>query len=147
MDRYGDVFPRNRIKILLYEQLLEDSTQFLHTITDFLGVDRFNDNYTRNRVNSTRVPRNRIIETAIAKSGEWLRNNNLYSIKRTIDRIKIVSAIKALNTRKDVIVTKERLNRDSIDHIYSILGEDIQYLSKWTGRNMSFWFNDSINKL
>jgi hypothetical protein len=61
IERYLGLFPRERMRIYLYDDLLEDPARLMKDIYEFLGVDAEYAVDTSTRYNATGVPKNRLL--------------------------------------------------------------------------------------
>jgi len=130
--RYYNLFEERQIKILLYEDLVNNDKDTLKGIFDFLGVDTsFEDDLTVRHMVGSPIPRSKKLETLINKPNP---TRSLFVRVLPIDvRRKIKQSLKNWNIRKIDFTTELRkeltlLYRDDILRLQDLIERD---LSKW----------------
>lgn len=130
--RFTDLFPPERILILLHEELLNQPEQTYQKVLDFLGLTVPGESNKGRVRNNAVVPRNRWVQKLIAI--DYFR----VIVRRSIQSKFIKKIIKGILFRrpgKDAQLkeeTKIRLN--------SIFREDIHLLERLTGKDLRAWY-------
>jgi hypothetical protein len=123
VQRYLDRFPRDRVLILLYDDLCRDSIAFMQGVYAFLGV------------RSNFVPAIRIYNEA---RQPWLVEYN-YFCRRWLARVLpngIVRLLITLNSRRSV---NARLDQDLREELSRKYASDIKRTAAITGLNLDHW--------
>ncbi len=128
--QYFDVFPRNQIKVNIYEDIKKDATAFLKSNFKFLGIDDTYEPISINKkVNAYKKPSAFLpIKLTLKKllKGEI--------IAYTLDECK-----KYLNTRDLKLSTKEHLSPETRKKMNYFFKEDIEALSDFLDIDLSHW--------
>lgn len=109
---YLELFSRERLLVMKYDQLRHDPREFLLRIYEFLGVG-FCQPSLSSTVNRATIPKVRSVEKAMSKVGEYLRAHNLQCAINCLHRTGMVRAIRGMNTTNktcDVRITEEALS-------------------------------------
>jgi hypothetical protein len=136
--RFLEYFDRDRILILVYEDLKVDPISFLATIYAFLGVD---DSFLPERINEkihqTRVPKSRLLESLMVRAKYFMRSAELYQLANRFNETGWVQKFKALNTIKN----QNNLNiRDDFrSRLADEFAEDKANLARLINRDLSIW--------
>lgn len=77
LSRYLDLFPRERVKILLFEPFTADPTAAIGEVYDFLGVDPAFIPPPEGKVNASTAPRFPWIYATGSRGMAWLRGHGL----------------------------------------------------------------------
>lgn len=136
ISRFLDYFDRSQILILCFEDMKNDSQGFLNTITDYLGISKFVPTTMNKRINASGTPVLTFVDNTLAKIGDYMRKNDLYSLKQLIGRTGVVDMIKSFNRGRGESVTIEK---DVAGYIIQELKEDIDQLSILIDRDLSNW--------
>jgi hypothetical protein len=88
---------KDNILVLLFDELMEDKTRFLQKIYSFLNVAYFFKEDFEKEKNKSGFSRMKLLDNLISKSGDFLRQNNLYFLKTAIKKTGFVDFIKRSN--------------------------------------------------
>lgn len=133
--RYYDAFPKEQIKVLLFDDFKKDATATMQEIFDFIGVDSSFAIDTSRRYNEAGMPR-------FGKLNYWLTQIGVYGLVKKIFPDELKNRIKALiYTKKDI----PTIQPDERRHLEDLFREDIQQLAQLIGRNLDHWFTSSID--
>lgn len=130
--RYLDLFPKEQVKIFLYEDLQRDQAQFMEELFTFLEVDTLKSaaiNYSE-RKNSARYPKVKISKN-LAGTVNFFRN---YIARKMPDKIKDLIRVALFSNKK-----LPRLQRHEFAHALKLFEADIQKLSILTKRDLQSW--------
>lgn len=125
--RYLDLWPRDRLLILLYDDLKAAPREFLKSMYEFLGVDpEFDSELAEHRVN------------AAAAQPMTVRSRPLYWLGKAVDRIGRRSLARKLEQRNTgrIPVLAAETRRRLIDAYYRTKNDQ---LSELLGRDLSHW--------
>lgn len=136
LSRYLEYFDKEKLLILLYDYLQNDSREFLSHIYKFLGVRYSYPYYAGDRENISRKPRFSFIDKLIASGGKLFRDHNLYGVKGIFKRMRIIDTIKAANSYK---YAKIKIKREVEDYIKDKTFDDTEKLSEFLGKDLSIW--------
>lgn len=133
---YMDNFPQ--VKVLLYDDLVNNPKSFLEELLNFLEVDFYLPDNIENRYNVTKLPKNTFI-TYLFKIFLRLRLNE---ILKKID-LKIYNKIKTFALNKFTIIPNKKaiLTEKSIIYLKNIFKEDILKLEKLLNKDLSHWLD------
>ncbi|MDX1359334.1 MAG: sulfotransferase domain-containing protein, partial [Clostridia bacterium] len=132
LKQYYDVFPRENIKIVIFEEFIRDMPDAIAGLEDFLGINRF-DNYKKpERTNEGYLPKKRwiaYIKRHFVRPVRGLYNSVLPEGLRT--RIR-----EATDEGK---LPKEQMPAGVRSKLMDIFADDIKALEKLIGRDLSIW--------
>lgn len=124
--RFYDLFPAERILVLLYDDLVADPRAFMRRIYEFIGVDPgFRSSYETVRVNQAR--------------GKKLlaRSQTLWHLSRALDRARLHGLAESVRRFNSVeIPAMDRSTRERLIELYRPHNEKLAGL---IGRDLSHW--------
>ena len=125
---YYRLFPKEQLKIYLYEDLQNDATGLIQDIFSFLDVDHTFTPDVTNRVNVSGIPRSRWLRQFLISSNNPLKNSvkQLFPEKfrrRTIKKLKDANLMRpeisqeikyrlTLNYKNDILKLQDLIERD-----------------------------------
>lgn len=136
LKRYFDVFPREQICVLIYEDIKKDPEQFMRNIYTFLKVDTlFVSRMLNRRINIARSPKNIGVEKTMHHIAEWMRKNGLSNIVHRIRLLGIPDLIRHANTQtaENIDDTKIRVIKQQL---LTYFAKDVQETSALLGRDL-----------
>ncbi|HEB76015.1 MAG TPA: hypothetical protein ENJ04_06665 [Nitrospirae bacterium] len=136
LSRYLEFFDRDRILVLLFEDLRKDPKAYLKEVYDFLGVEEFYPESVYEKYNQFREPRNMMVEKLITGTGDLLRRLRLLKLKSVLNRLGVSEGIKRFNTKG---AEKDAIPEDVRKRINEHVREDTRRLEEFLGRDLSFW--------
>lgn len=128
IDRYFSFFSKNKVKIILFDDLKSDPIATIKSIYDFLGV------------NSSFVPEIKILNESIAPFsiyGQFILKNNVFFSSSVIRK-----KIKKILVRINLLLGKYRKNelKNSTKlKLLELYGEDIEKTGSIINRDLSAW--------
>jgi hypothetical protein len=140
LKRYYDLFPRQNIKVMLYDDLRADNKEFLLEIERFLGVaDFIPENYNQ-RTMITGDPRFKLFNRLIFKARTFLRK---YDLKFVLDFLRftrlsyLLEDIRTYQTKP--WKEKPHLDKRKQAELKAYFREEVDNLEKLIGRDLSVW--------
>ena len=135
---YFDQFKREQIKVFFYDDLRDDSQEFMQSIYQYLGVNNeFVPNTTR-KAQVAKIPKNKTINNLLN------RKNILRSTTASI--LKTVKPVEARQNLRDRLInfnsqTKKAspLSTEDRQQLIEFYREDILQLQDLVGRDLSKW--------
>jgi hypothetical protein len=140
LKRYYDLFPRENIKVMLYDDLKADNQEFLLEIERFLGVaDFIPENYNQ-RTMITGDPRFKLFNRLIYKARMFLRKYNLKFVLDFLRFIRVSYLLEDIRTYQ----TKPWEEKPQIDEskqaeLKAYFREEVENLETLIGRDLSAW--------
>lgn len=132
--RYLDIFGKERILVLIYEDSKKNPAEFIKSIYKFLNIDEnFVPSMLHRSVNTARTPRHVVVDRYMTRIAEFLRRIGLDKIVWFIKKSSIPDMVRKVNTQEDDII----LAPDVKKRLKKIFQEDVKKLSKLIGRDMS----------
>lgn len=132
MKRFFDIFPRESIKVYIFEEFKKDPTKILKDLYNFLGVDTDFSPDTSVKHNPGAVPKYRLL-------------NRLFynpSMVQTAKRILPESfQAKAKQTRQLNLQTSPKLSQDLRAQLINLYKQDILELQELINMDLSIWLN------
>jgi len=125
---FYNYFDKKNIMILDYSELKDSPREFIKKIYHFISLTHV-DYEMPQSVNSANKPKFKFIERIIAKTGEFLRDKNLFFVRSIIMKTNLVQKVKLLNTSSDVDFIK--LSKEHKTFIRSQLISDYKKLDKF----------------
>lgn len=134
LSRYFDIFPRQNLKVFIFEKVMFAPDRTLNEIATFLGVDgeKFPLIDTAHRVNEAYQPRFGAARAAAIKVSRYLRRNDFDWVVNWANRL----GIEALFGRTGKRETIEPAIRKSLLERYE---PDIAKLEKLIDQDLQFW--------
>ena len=138
--RYLEIFPREQILILIYEDIKKDPIAFMKRIYQFLGVgDTFVSSMVGTEINVARTPKRIGPERVMHHTAEFLRAHGFDRLVHLIRKTGLTEGIRALNTREGArrseplpfdVVAYKRLFADDVARLSSLLDRDMK--TEWS---------------
>jgi hypothetical protein len=129
--RYLDLFPKNQVLVMLYDDLVNNQKDFLNKIFDFLDVKPI-EIYTRKKHNTASIPKYPAINLMLKK----FKLNHLASILLS-DILK--ARIKDSLSKRDALPRLSSIDKQSVAIYFK---EDIKALAKLINRDLSNWLKN-----
>ena len=132
LKRYFDAFPREQLKIFLFDDFRRDPARIMADLFDYVGVDASFTPDTRSRHNPANVPKSRLV------------NRVLYHprVMRTAKTVIPVPAYGlAKRARQLNLRTPPTLSDDLRTRLLEIYREDILKVEELLGRDLSVWLD------
>ena len=128
ISNYLTYFSRDQLLILTFDELVSKPDELIQKILNFLELPGNYESIDTGKVNTANIPRIPFIEQLIISFGEFLRNKNLFFIKKMIQKIGLQSIIRGLNDsgKKSEI----SLDDEIINYIKKETSEDIYKLNR-----------------
>ena len=134
LKRYFELFPKENILVLIYEDIEKDPLGFIQKIYQFLGVNRefIPQNAYKNDLNSRE-------EITMRKLREQIQKNTKgQKILKILRWLKIYGLIKSA-TSFSLFMYLPKLDQKTRKYLYSVYEEDIKSLEKLISRDLGFW--------
>jgi hypothetical protein len=133
--RYLHLFPRERIRILFYEDYQRNPLELLQNTFEFLGVDSLFVPDLQERYMQANVPRSHLIHRFVHPVTQWapLKQLNTPRLRRGLKRL-------AFRPRRSM--TMDPCDRAFLVDFYR---EDIRNLSDLLNRDLSAWLHTAVN--
>jgi hypothetical protein len=131
--RYFDLFPREQIRIYLYDDLKAGADKLVRDVFSFIGVDPSIPLDTSVRHNKSGIPKNRLLHRMLSTYNPLARAGRLLVPQKA--RRRLVNALKERNLEQpplpeDVKREWTAFYRDDILRLQDLIGRD---LSTWLG--------------
>ncbi len=132
MPRYLNVFSKDSILVLIYEEFLNNKQASLDKVFDFLSVNKSKSIEVDKKVNISGLPKNKKLKNVL-QSNNFLKRFAAKAIPQK-QRAKLRAKIEALNTQP-----KPKLDnniRRKLDNLYV---EDRQFVEEYLQRKIEVW--------
>lgn len=136
LERYLEHFPKEKIHIFWFSDLLDDNTTFLHDVQDTLGISRNTPKLVGQKINKASVKQN-VFTDLIAKMGRILEKVGSYEFILWLKRREIDQKVKQIFSNKDEY--ERGLDEDIRKAIQYTLSEQIDSLEELTGKSLESW--------
>ena len=131
--RYIDMFGKDQVLVLVYEDSKKDPAKFVKSIYTFLDIDEnFVPSMLHRSINTARTPHYVVVDRYMTRIAEFLRKNDLDKIVWFIKKSSIPDMIRKVNTQEDDII----LALDIKQKLKEIFKEDEKKLSKLLKRDL-----------
>lgn len=137
---YGRYFPRDRIQVLLFEDVLADLQGSLRTVLQFLEVDDgvvLDTSHRHNSSRVTQVPKNERLHRFL------IRDNPLKSLLKPLLPAKVRSQLNWTLRQRNMQPVEEPLTLvltpEVRQRLIEVYREDILRLQDWLGRDLGAW--------
>jgi hypothetical protein len=140
ISRYMDFFPRENLKILFFENLVEDPSKYLRKILDFIGVNHCSEiNFKKQTLSGANRPRWKFfnksvftVKNSTDKLADFMKVNKAWNRLKEKHMLRYKRLL-ALNAKPMEI---EPRTREQVRNYYAA---DIHAMEKLTGRTLSNW--------
>jgi hypothetical protein len=136
LERYYDLFPKEQILVLIYEDIKKDPEAFMKKIHQFLGIDdTFKASMLHAQVNIGRTPKSVLVGRVMHHTSEYLRKIGLDKFVHAIRKTGLPDLIHSYNTKHtDPVkeVDTQALSKHFIDDVKKLsilLDRDLE--SEW----------------
>ncbi|MDH5507372.1 MAG: sulfotransferase domain-containing protein [Anaerolineae bacterium] len=137
---YFNLFPKENIRVLLFDSLKADNRGFLETVDEFLGVRKHIPENIDQASNVTGVPRFGIINKMVRVGRRILRKYRLYFL---IDFFRVTGlawmAMKVINKNVKPYDEKPELGAELHQKLKKYYEADIKELENLIGQDLSAW--------
>lgn len=138
---YFERFPREQIRVYLYDDLQSDMVGVMQDIYKFLGVDATFTPDTSVRYNESGFVKNKWLNKIIGQGGVISKTMRTVLPTELIQKLKSNTSLK----RKMFEMRKKNLHKPGMDPLIrktltlDVYGEDIKKLQELIGRDLSHW--------
>lgn len=137
LERFLDHFPRERVKVLFYEDLKRDPEAFLTELFQVIGVDtEFVPEGSEKKVNRRSEERIPGLGRLLGAGSAFLRTIGAY---RILDRIKRSSTVKSLFLKEKEGEAIPELSTETLKKLEKRFEEVRLWVSSFTGRELKEW--------
>ncbi len=140
LSRFLELFPREQLKVLLYDDLMADNRRFLLEVENYLGLDEFIPPDIDRRSNITGAPRFKRLNHTLFRLRLFLRNNRLNWALDLLRKLGIAYALEQWRTRSAVPYEEKPLLDDKIkSELLDYYHDEIDKLEGLIQRDLSAW--------
>jgi len=134
--RYYELFPKDQILVLVYEDIKKNPQAFMSQIYCFLGVlDSFVPSMLHSEINVTRTPKSVIIDRWMHKVAEGLRAVGFDRVVHKIRQSGLPDLVRSGNTKVSKPI---EIDTRSLESYFK---EDVKKLSAMLGRDLNQEWN------
>ncbi|NUQ64913.1 MAG: sulfotransferase [Pirellulales bacterium] len=130
LKRYYDIFPREQIKVLIFEEFRQDAQGAVQELFEFIGVDPHFVADTSTRYNPASVPRNRL-------ANRLFYNPHLIRAAKALLPLRVQEFAKRL--RQQNLKAPPTLPPDLRERLLDLYRDDIAQLETLIDRDLSLW--------
>jgi hypothetical protein len=131
--RYQEIFPKDQLLVLLYDDLKAEPEIYIRKIYGFLGVD---DTFLPPSVRMTINP----MELTIKRSYSLARFAQRLQGRRVLGRLgKAIESANTVTVPRDALPERHQLTEDVRDEIRQIYADHNKALGEFLGRDLSHW--------
>jgi hypothetical protein len=135
LERYFELFLREQILVLVYEDIKKDPKAFMKRIYQFLGVDdTFESSMLNSEINVARTPKAVFVDRFMHHVSEFLRSVGFDKLVHVIRKTGLPDLVRSGNTKeaKEIVVDTTALKayfKDDVQKLSNRIGRDL--LSEW----------------
>jgi hypothetical protein len=135
---YLNHFRAEKVKVLLYDDLIQDSLKFMQSMYRYIGVDESIEIDTTKKVQTAKVPKNQLINNLLRRKNplRTLAANTLKSVMPLSARQQLRDRLMNLNYQSKQATPLSPEDRQGLINIYR---EDILKLQDLINRDLSAW--------
>lgn len=143
LKRYFELFPKENIRIYLYEDLQKKPLEVMADIYGFLGVDTSFQPDVSLRYNESGIIKNRTLNKIYGPGGLISKSLKAVLPGTLVHKLKDNSSL----TRKVMEIRGKNLSKPAIDPelkrklTFEVYGDDIRNLQTLIGRDLGHWLN------
>lgn len=136
LTRYEQHFPDEQIKVLFFDDLVEDDHAYLRDVYSFLSLDDYTPSVLDEKVNQGKFR---------GLNKQWVYNKSTSLFKRYAPE-PAVDAVRPLHTRtRELLTSKNEYERgmaeNTRERLESVFADEMRSLSDYTGRDLDHWFS------
>jgi hypothetical protein len=141
LKRYFDLFPRENIKVMFYEDLKKDGDRFYRNVLSFLGAEEYRPEGLETRSNVTMEVRSRALARLITSTDLYIQHRSSLRFVRTfINGLGLHKMAKAVSrANKQSATEKPRLDKALESSLREHFREDIENLERLLKKDLSHW--------
>ena len=134
--RYIDIFGEDQVKIVLTEDMKEDTAKVLHSVFEYLGVKNQPPADKDRKHNVYKKPRNNIV-------GRFYASKKLRSMLKFLFPAFITERIK-----NNIFVKEDKpaLSEDTRAYLTGLFANDVKKLESLIGRDLSHWYEKPVSR-
>ena len=136
--RYYDIFNKDQIKVVLYDDLAADAMSLCQAVFEYLGVDASFEPDLSKRPNVSGFPKNSVFHQFMERL--FMKDNAIKRISQQLFpkafRRRVMESLRRINMEKRAM--PESIRQDLI----SLFREDIQQLERLINRDLSHWMDE-----
>lgn len=138
---YFDIFSKEQIKVVLFEDMRKDKKAFYKEITDFIGADEFYPETLDNKSNATKKPRSVALNRIIQGTRHFITKNNMEWLIPFLRKLGIVQLGELVRDKVNItkMDKKPELTPELSQKIRDYYLDDIEKLEKLIQRDLSHW--------
>ena len=138
LKEYFDVFEKNQILVLVYDDAKTDPEGYIKKIYTFLGVDAdFKPSMLHDNINVSRVPHSVGVEKNMHVFAEWMRKIGLDKVVHIVRKSGLPDLVRRFNTKEERKNQKSEMDESALTQYFR---EDVAELSKLIERDLaSLW--------
>ncbi len=135
LKRYEEYFSADQIKVLFFDDLVEDDRAYLQEVYSFLEIDNYTPSVLDEKVNQGKF-------RDINK--QWVYNQFANAFK-TYAPNEAVEAVRPLHTHtRELLASKNEyekgMNEQVRKRLEAVFADEMRHLSEYTGRDLDHWF-------
>lgn len=133
--RYLDLFGRDRVHVILYDDFAKDPDRVFSKLLEFLGVDpRFRPEFSR--VNANKVVGSLFLRDLLKNPPNWVRRMVRYALPGQRFRHGLIRRLEKINVKE---MPRNATDADLIEALRKEFLEANRELSSLIGRDLSSW--------
>jgi hypothetical protein len=143
LSRYFNLFPRENIRVYLYDEFQNNSEKILAEIYEFIGVDKTFKPDQSVRYNESGFVKNQSLNKIIGQGGIISKTMRTILPKTLVDKIKgNLSLKKKINELRGKNLSKPELDPKIKNFLtQEVYGDDIRNLQQLLNKDLSHWLN------
>lgn len=136
LSRYLDFFPRERIFIMFFEDLINDSSELMKDLAKFIGVGSVIDDFNSIKKNTAIKSRSRLLSKMLYGKSQFRRRISRYFPKCVKTPLTFIRRMNQSAVNSCVIPP------EAVNYLKELYAEDISELSRITTRDLSIWLQN-----
>ncbi len=141
LKKYFDIFPRENIKILFFEDVKKDNKTFLKELYEFLEVEVFYPEGFDEKVNVGLQPKSQSLVNFIGKAKMIIHSNGLQFMLPFLEKTGFLSLVKKIKKKNMTQrkTKKEQLPENVKKDLQNYFREDLDKLENLLEKDLSHW--------
>ncbi len=140
---YFDLFPKENIKVVLFEDMMKDKKGIYKELTDFIGASTIYPESLEERSNATQKPRSIALNRIIQGTRHFITKNGMEWLIPALKAVGIVQLGAFIRDKANVtkLDKKPDIDPELEKQIRGYYLKDIEQLEKLINRDLSAWKN------
>jgi hypothetical protein len=147
---YFELFPKENIKVIIFEEFIKNSEQSVKDLYNFLSVDKSfmppSINKAMHQTKKVKSKKVGLFLSAIPKISTFMRKHNLDFLINTLRKAGIEKGVSEIENKNRVSMEKIPMKEETKKELYKKFLPEIEKLENLLGKDLSIWKKQILSK-